>query len=103
MNVFDEIIKADNDAAFRLGSPAPNEEAHARRLAAMAILNKDGFRTPKKSLRIHVDGLTRGERRRRKQAEYMAKVSEERPLKHMHSAARNRVYDAATTIEPLAA
>lgn len=103
MNIFNKIIKADNDAAFRLGSPAPNEEAHARRLAAMELLNPNGFKTKPNTPAKNADGLTRGQRRRLKQAEYMAKVSEDRPLKYMHSAARNRVYDAATTIEPLAA
>ena len=103
MNVFNEIIHADIVQSFKIGCPAPDPEAHALRWQTMAQLNPKGFRTPKKALATNAKGLTRGQRKRERQAKYMAYVSEDRTPQHMHSAARNRFYDEATIIEPLAA
>lgn len=99
-NPFRHLVETEAAAELRLGNPLSPQfkrhgpifltEASERRLNHFATLNPNGFRQPKKPLRTRADGTTRGERKRKAYAEAMAKVSEDRPAKYMHAAARRR-------------
>ena len=66
MNVFQRLFARQVANDYLLGLPSIDEAHQKRRLNAMASLNPKGFRTPPKTPRTDAQGLTRGDRKRRR-------------------------------------
>lgn len=69
MNIFKRVADKHEGDGTRLGFPAKDEGQRMRRDAAMAHMNPNGFRQPKKEPKVDAQGLTRGQRKRIKQAQ----------------------------------
>lgn len=95
MNALAKILDAEAVATTRLGNPSEDYGAQQRRLTAMATMTGTaGFRVPPVEPAKDAQGLTRGDRKRKSYATAMAKVSEVRPAKFMHSAALRQLENA---------
>lgn len=87
MNIFDRIAGREAASIRALGKPSGNPEARRADMAAMT--GGRGFRQAKKEPGVYRDGLTRGEHKRKRAAEFRERFTgEKRTLKHMHSHAR---------------
>lgn len=92
MNVFTKLANDELADASRLGSPAKDATALARRTDTMSrATGGKGFRTPAKEPMKAADGTTRGQRKRALRAATNGKVSEVREPQFMHSSARRRM------------
>lgn len=91
MKAFQEVLEREHADDTKLGMPSNDYGHHLRRMAAMERMTGGrGFSKPRKEQRANTDGTTRGQRRRERRAIAMARVSEERAPKFMHSSARRR-------------
>lgn len=87
MSIFDRIAGREASNIRALGKPSGNPEARKAGMAAMT--GGRGFRQAKKEPGVYRDGLTRGEHKRKRAAEFRGRFTgEQRPLKRMHSHAR---------------
>lgn len=75
-NVFRSLLDKEYGDDMRLGHPLRDPAAIARRTSTYAALRGGaGFRTPKKSPRVHENGMTRGEMKRAAHAAFLASNS----------------------------
>lgn len=89
-NLFRKVAADEWNGATRLGNPSPDIGFQLRRRQVMAQLNPAGFRAESKTPKVDSNGMTRGERKRKRRVRANLFVSEDRPLEHMHSHARRR-------------